>query len=141
MICTFFGHRDAELSLQDLLYATIQELVEKGVDRFYVGNQGNFDRMARVALQKISHKYPFIRYSVVLAYLSDGDMLKEYPTVFPEGLETALPRFAIDKRNRWMIQKADIVVAYCRNRGGSSEKYVQLALKKRKTVINLGSEQ
>ena len=44
MVCTFFGHRDDYGLDIKLLYKTIERLIEDGVDTFYVGNQGHFDR-------------------------------------------------------------------------------------------------
>lgn len=47
-VCTFFGHRDCPESIRPLLRAAIVDLIEKHrVRLFYVGNEGNFDRMAR----------------------------------------------------------------------------------------------
>ena len=58
-------------------------------------------------------------------------------TVFPEGLESVPPRYAIDRRNRWMLDRSDYVVTYVRNPYGGAAKYKELAIKKHKTVIEL----
>ena len=69
MTCTFFGHRDTPPAVKPLLRQVIIELIEqRGVTRFYVGNQGNFDAMARSLLAELAQTYP-VRYDVVLAYL------------------------------------------------------------------------
>ena len=68
--CTFFGHRDCPASIRPKLRAALTELIEEqGVDRFYVGQQGNFDAVARGVLRELAETYPHIRYSVVLERL------------------------------------------------------------------------
>ena len=55
MTCTFFGHRDTPTTIEPLLKETLTDLIKnKGVDLFYVGNQGKFDAMARKVLSKLS---------------------------------------------------------------------------------------
>ncbi len=139
--CTFFGHRECPEAVKTVLYSTLKTLVEQGVDTFYVGNQGQFDRNVRGALRKLQAEYPHIRYDVVLAYLPQKpDPSEDYTdTIYPEGLETVLPKFAIDKRNRWMIRQADLVVCYTPYTWGEAYKYVQQARKQGKNVIPLGN--
>jgi hypothetical protein len=58
-------------------------------------------------------------------------------TVFPEGLEKIPPRFAISKRNRWMIEHSDYVVTYVRHSFGGAAQFKALAEKKGKKAIEL----
>lgn len=68
--CVFFGHRDSPESLGPRLYEAIENLIlHHQVNRFFVGYQGAFDRMAADILSQISAKYPAVDYAVVLAYL------------------------------------------------------------------------
>ncbi len=118
-VCIFFGHRDAPQAIMPRLRAAVAMLIEQGADTFFVGNHGDFDRMVRAVLQEQQVLHPSIRWAVALAYLptAPGD----YPTVYPEGVESSPPRFAIDARNRWMLAQADIVVTYvCRSFGGAA---------------------
>lgn len=41
--CTFFGHRDCYSLDEQALMDAIEDLIRKGVDTFYIGNQGQFD--------------------------------------------------------------------------------------------------
>lgn len=114
MVCTFFGHKDTPKEIEPTLRSTLIDLIEnKNVNVFYVGNNGNFDTMVRRQLEYLSQTYP-IAYSVVLAYLptetNNYDNLIN--TIYPEGLETVPKRFAISRRNKWMIQQTNIVVTY-----------------------------
>ena len=140
-VCTFFGHRDTPSSILPQLRETLTALIEQhGVDTFYVGNQGAFDRMVRDELRRLTGIYPHIRYAVMLAYMptqrQEADIDDYTDTVYPEGLETVPRRFAIDKRNRLMIDRADIVVTYVCRVGGAA-KFREIAEKKGKCVIDL----
>lgn len=141
-ICSFFGHRDCSPEVKPMLTETILQLIAEGVDTFYVGDKGHFDGYVRGILREAQEKYPHIQYSVVLAYLPK-EQDPEYPidysdTIYPEGIEIGPPRFAIDRRNRWMLAQADTVVCYINYGWGGAAKYAEQAVKKHKRVINLG---
>ena len=139
MICTFFGHRDVPPETKAALRQVMTDLIEQqGVNRFYVGNQGNFDAMARSLLAEFAQSHG-IRYEVVLAYLpKQGKGLSTSDhTILPEGIETVPPRFAIEYRNKWMLGRSDIVVAYVTRPFGGAAKFRDLAGRKGKTVIDL----
>lgn len=140
-VCTFFGHRDCPASIKPKLRAVVEELIVRyGVDRFYVGRQGTFDAMARVVLQEIAVEYPYISYSVVLERLPgprDKAVWDSSDTIFPEGLETVPPRFAISKRNNWMLKQADFVVTYITHNWGGAAQYAEKAHRQGKRVLNL----
>lgn len=131
LICTFFGHRDCPASLKPKLRAVVVELIERhGVDRFYIGRQGSFDAMARSVLRELAEVYPHISYAVVLERLPglrDESVWDFSDTVFPEGLETVPPRFAISKRNEWMLKQADFVVTYITHNWGGAAQFADKA--------------
>ena len=64
---------------------------------------------------------------------------KNIPTVLPEGIEAVPRRFAIDRRNRWMIEHSDIVVAYVTHSFGGTAKFRDIARKKKKQIIEIGT--
>ncbi len=71
-VCTFFGHKDTPNSIEPLLRAALINLIEnKQVYTFYMGHQGNFDRMVRKVLKELKGIYPQMDYAVVLAYLPE----------------------------------------------------------------------
>lgn len=142
MTCCFFGHKDTPLNICEKLEAAIEELItEDGANRFLLGNQGNFDMITFNILRKMKLKHPDISYCVVLAYMPTGKAagcLYDYSeTLLPEGIESVHPRFAISWRNKWMINESDTVVAYVTRAWGGAAKYVEIAAKKRKNIINL----
>ncbi len=141
MTVTFFGHRDVPASLQERLCGILTDLIEnENADAFYVGSQGDFDGMVKRTLVELKQKYPQIRTAVVLAYLSNqsgGMCLDGIDTLYPEGLETVPPRFAIIRRNRWMIRNSDTVIVYARYSFGNAFKLKSIARQQGKRVINL----
>ena len=141
MICTFFGHRDAPSKMEGTIRETIERLISEGVTCFYVGNNGNFDSMVHRQLKQLSGEYPHIKYYVVLAYMpteqSEFDVTDYTETIYPEGLESVPPRFAISKRNQWMVEKADIVVTYVKYSTGGAAHAKKLAVRKGKTIVDI----
>ncbi len=137
MVCTFFGHRDAPKEIEPTLRLTLIDLIEnKNATVFYVGNHGNFDAMVRRQLEDLSKTYP-IKYYVVLAYMPGKNDNSDEHTLFPEGIETIPRRFAINYRNKWMLNKSDIVVTYVTRNFGGAQKFKQMAEKMGKVIFTL----
>ncbi len=142
--CTFFGHKNTPQEIEPTLRSVLIDLIEnKKVNSFYVGNQGHFDYMVRKALKQLKLDYPHISYAVVLAYMpiKKTDYEDYSDTIFPDGLESVPPKYAISKRNRWMIDKSDFVVTYVKRIVGGAAQFKELAEKKGKTVINLADSE
>ena len=138
MTCCFFGHRDTPATIQTDLFDCVSSLVEKdNVDTFLVGNHGSFDAMAVSILRAVEVQHPHISHNVVLAYMPTAKDLSEEKTLYPEGLELVPKRFAISRRNEWMIEQSDIVVCYVQHSFGNSSKFVEKAMAMGKRVINL----
>ena len=139
MICTFFGHRDTPTEIKAPLRQVILDLIERqGVQQFYVGNHGSFDAMAHSLLAELEQSHG-IRYEIVLAYLpgKEAPLYDPEHTLLPEGIESVPTRFAIEFRNKWMIDRSDIVITYVRRSFGGAAKFRDLAKKKGKFVIVL----
>ena len=138
--CTFFGHRDCPEAIKPKLKAVLIDLIEnRSVNLFYVGRQGAFDSVVRSVLRELSQKYPHIDYAVVLERLPGKQDAADDPfrTILPEGMEQIHPRFAIDRRNAWMVRQSTFVVAYVTHAWGGAAKFMQMAIRQKKTVINL----
>lgn len=141
--CIFFGHKDTDSDISPKVREVITNLIcEHGVNEFLVGNNGRFDYIVYSALKEIKTEYPNITYSVALAYLPGN--IKEYEnyyaedeTLLPDGIEIGPVRFAIDRRNNWMVEQADYVITHVKHSWGGAAKFKELAEKKGKTVINI----
>ena len=138
--CCFFGHREVTHNIREKLKATIEKLItEDNVTEFYVGHQGQFDSMVYSVLKELKAYYPKIRYTVVLAYMSDEHIKEVYgeDTLFPDGLESVSKRFAINKRNDWMIRQSGYAVCYVHKVTGGAAKFREKAEKKGLRIINV----
>ncbi|MBS5645615.1 MAG: hypothetical protein KHW46_07630 [Clostridiales bacterium] len=142
MKVTFFGHKNTPQEIQPKLEGILADLIENdGADTFYVGNQGCFDFMVRRTLQRLKKTYPHITYTVVLAYMPGvctGHAPDGCPeTIYPEGMENTPLKFAIIKRNQWMIDQCDTVVTHVKYPFGGAARFKEFAEKKGKRVINI----
>ena len=142
MVCCFFGHKDAPESIKPTLEQAIENLIiSKGVDSFLVGNQGAFDAMALSVLRQLKQKHPHISYNVVLAYMPkeqvEYDLYEFGETMLPEGIESVHPKFAISWRNKWMVNESDAVICYVKHSWGGAAKYLDMAKRKKKIIINM----
>ncbi len=138
-VCTFFGHSDCPESVYPVLKEKIKALINnEDIACYYVGNNGRFDSLVTKALRELQQDYPHIRYFVVLAYLPQENTEN---SIYPEGLENVPKRFCIDKRNRWMLGKADYVISYVTRNAGGAAKFSALAQRQNKTVINIALTQ
>ena len=138
--CCFFGHREVTHNIKPKLTEIIEKLItEYGVTDFYVGRQGQFDSMVYSVLKELKANYPHIRYTVILAYMPDEHIKELYgeDTLFPDGLETVPKRFAISKRNDWMIQQSDYAVCYVHKITGGAAKFREKAEEKGLQIIDV----
>ena len=140
--CTFIGHRDCDKSIKQKLISEIENLIiRQNVNTFYVGTQGGFDRLVYECLCELEEKYE-IKVVVVLAYLNREDDLTYYDTkktIFPDCITKTPPRFAISKRNDYMLKKADYLICYLDNKFSNTYELVLKAIKRKIKIINLGS--
>ena len=141
MVCTFFGHRICPRETEPALRSAIIDLIEnKGVNKFYVGNQGNFDFLVHKTLKELAQIYP-IEYAVVLAYVPgkkcDREDKRPNDTIIPDGIESVPSKCAISWRNKWMLKRTDYVVTYVKHFFGGAAQFKELAERQNKNVINL----
>ena len=137
MTVTFCGHSHVSdaAELNEWLDKVLDQLVAEGADRFYLGGYGDFDRMAAEAVKAKKDESPDIEMALVTAYLSrqaDGEFYDYmiYPT-----LKDVTQRSAIPKRNEWMVDAADVVVAYVTHDWGGAAKTLEYARRCGKRVI------
>ena len=136
---TFCGHRDVDTAeiIEEKLYTEIEKLIQQGASEFLLGGYGRFDSLCAKTVRSLKEKYPHITLVLVLAYMNkdfDKDLYdsSEYPS-----LEMVPKRFAILKRNEYMIKKADAVIAYVKRSWGGAAKTLEFAQKKRKYIIRI----
>lgn len=109
--------------------------IEQGGKTFYLGGYGEFDSLAASVLREMKKLYPQIELILVLPYLNASkDALGYDGTVYPP-LESVPPRYAISKRNQWMVEVSDVVVAYVLHSWGGAATTLRYAKRKNKRII------
>lgn len=140
--CTFFGHSNCPSGIAPFLEETITKaILEDSATMFYVGNQGQFDSMARKALKRITLKYPQVNYAVVLAYMPNEKKECDYTdysdTMLPEGIENVPPRFAISCATSGCLDKRILLSPISPIHGAVLLSFTNLAKRQHKQVINI----
>lgn len=117
------------------LFNVTKKLIQQGATTFYLGGYGAFDSLAASVLRELKKGYPQIELILVLAYLNAERNTSGYDsTVYPP-LEAVPRRFAITHRNRWMVDVADVVVAYVLHDWGGAATTLRYANQKAKRSI------
>jgi uncharacterized phage-like protein YoqJ len=147
-IITFCGHKD--VSDRQLILNKLIETLEtyfKGETplTFYCGGYGGFDIVASQAIDILRNKYTQVKAEKILVtpYITSAyqerirDMKKFYDDVVYPPLENVPLKFAISRRNEWMVESSDVVIAYVKLSWGGAAKTLTYAKRKHKQIINI----
>ena len=137
MIVAFCGHNDVANpdDVRRWLEHTVGDLIQRGATTFYLGGYGGFDRMAASLLRNISANNPTVESILVLPYLNREAEDDLYDVTIYPPLENVPKRLAIIKRNEWMVDHADVIVAYVLHEWGGASTMLQYAVRKGKEII------
>ncbi len=137
---TFCGHKDVYLRNEEKekLRQVIIEQIEDGATRFLLGGYGRFDGICAVLLYELKKQYPHIISILVIPYLDKKYNLDLYDFSEYPPLEFVPRRFAILKRNEYMVEQSQMVIAYINHDWGGAFKTFSYAKRKKKAVIQLG---
>ena len=137
MTVTFCGHRDVPEPevVKAWLNETIEELIDEGADRFLLGGYGQFDSLAAAVVRKQKERHPAIRSVLVLPYLDRKYDISLYDESIYPPLETVPKRYAISRRNEYMIDAADCVIAFVTHDFGGAFTSLCYAQRKHKRII------
>lgn len=111
---------------------------------FYCGGYGYFDNLCASICKELQSekgriKIAFITPYITIEYQSKIQGLLNsgmYDCVIYPPIEKVPLKFAISKRNEWMISQSDLVVAFVKRTYGGAYKSLQFANRKKKNVIN-----
>ena len=145
MIITFFGHSDYTYNINDeiTLIRLFEKIIQNKQVDFYFGGYGRFDDFALNCAIKYKEKHCNCKLIFITPYINDWlnqrrDYLnKKYDSIIYPELETVPPKFAILKRNEWMVNKADYVFAYVNCHFGGAYKALVYAHRRKKPYTNL----
>jgi uncharacterized phage-like protein YoqJ len=137
MIVMFCGHKEISEpdKLQRWLVETVEALIQRGADTFYLGGYGAFDRLAANVVWSKKRLYPSVQSILVLPYLDRAVDATDYDSTIYPPLENVPRRFAISRRNEWMVDHSDVVVAYVTHEWGGAATTLRYAKRKHKEII------
>lgn len=146
MIVTFFGHRDfiSNNKFREKIKSILDELVGDNAAEFYLGGYGRFDAFAYLCCKSFAETHNNVSLVFVTPYISEEyqrnhltEISRKYHCVVYPDIEKAPKRFAIAYRNRYMVDRADIVICYIKREYGGAFQAIKYAERKDKRVINL----
>ena len=137
MTVTICGHGDyyGDENVKRWLIETVEHLIRRGANEFLLGGCGSFDACAATVVRELQKKYPTIRSVLVLPYLDRKVDSRRYDTTLYPPLENVPRRFAISRRNEYMVNEADVVVAYVTHDWGGAATMLAYARRKKKEII------
>lgn len=142
MSVTFCGHgkMNYDDDIKNKLQYEIEKAIIKGETDFLLGGYGNFDLLAAHTLKILKTKYPYIKSTLVIPYIDRNYDFHLYDCSIYPSLENVPKKFAIVKRNEWIVKKADSIIAYVEHGWGGAAKTLKYAVKMEKNIINLALE-
>lgn len=143
-ICCGFGHRLVLENITETLTSELENLIiNEQITVFYCAESGDFDSIFCGVVQKLKTKYPYIKAVLIKPYFSNTlNTHKEYYSQFddviiPDDISDVHYKSAITARNKWMIDKSDVIVSYIRHNNGGAYTALKYARKKQKACICL----
>lgn len=137
MNVTFCGHSKLYQTenISKWLDIILPALIEGGATTFFLGGYGDFDSLAAAAVRRQKASYPSIEAILVLAYLNREIDISRYDRTTYPPLETVPPRYAILKRNEWMVCKSDVVISGVAHGWGGAAKTLDYAKRRGKVIV------
>ena len=145
MTITFCGHSNCLFSDEEkekLKQLLIKEIRKNPTCKFYLGGYGDFDSLCLRTLRELKTDSPDIELLFITPYLDSNysklQLAKYYydDVMFPP-IENVPRKFAILKRNEWMVDSADLVIAYVKYSWGGAAKTLEYAKRKKVPIINI----
>ena len=149
MVISFLGHRRlynfGELieSVEKVITENIMDCTDDIV--FFCGGYGDFDDLCIRVCRSIKESGKKCEIVFITPYMSLAQQEKikslidmgVYDSVIYPPLEKIPPKFAIGKRNEWMIDQADLIIAYVKHPYGGAYQSLNYARRKGKRILNL----
>ena len=147
MTVSFVGHAsiNSSVKLRDEIKRRICNSINSGFKTFYIGGYGDFDNLCAIACRELKREYKEIEVIYVMPYITLSEQakareMKEYGLcdffLYPP-IEGTPPRFALSKRNEWMVTNSDLIIAYVNRSYGGAYKSLLAARRKHKQIINI----
>ena len=137
MVITFCGHDSVQEvdKVRDWLCNALDQFQDEENITCYLGGYGGFDNLAASVVRQKQKQRPNLQAVLVIPYLDRKYDETEYDYTLYPPLESVPPRYAILRRNKWMVEQADVVIAYVTHSWGGAAKTLKYAQTKKKNLI------
>lgn len=144
MKISFFGHR--KIYNQDEIkrkVTTILSDILKNTNflEFYCGGYGDFDSICYSIVKEFKKKNDNIKILFVSPYMEESFLRKIntdlYDEVIYPPIENFMKRFAIIKRNEWIINQSDLIIFFVEFDSGGAYRALNFAKRKNKHIIHI----
>ncbi len=133
MIIVFLGHSDFRESIfyENRILNILETITDIEDVSLYFGGYGAFDCFSLKCAKKYKEKCCRVKLSFITPYIYEGysklDYAKAvYDEIIYPPIEQVLLKFAIAKRNEWMMRSADLVIAYVTRSWGGRQKRLSM---------------
>lgn len=143
--CALTGHRELPPDFNaNALYDMLEELIKSGCDTFYCGMAEGFDLLALECLLSLKKRYSFVVEACVPFPGQERRMSEyeksRYRSFLPQcDRKTVLYERYVNgcylARDRYMVDRADVVLAYCKKDKGGTAYTVRYAEEKGVRII------
>lgn len=126
---SFIGHREVDdfLFVEDQVDSVVRELIStKEYVEFYVGRNGEFDTLVASVIKRVKREIGEYNSSLILVIpypVADIEAYENYydEVEYPRELHNVHFKSAIAKRNEWLVENSDMLIAYVvRDYGGAA---------------------
>ena len=148
MIISFIGHSFVfpEKEVKEILQEQIINNIPHSTPvTCYTGGYGDFDQICAHVCKGSKKEYQNIEVVYITPYLNQSEQTKIKlmqesglcdSSIYPP-IENIPLKFAILKRNEWMIDNSDMIIAYVNHSFGGAYKSLLFAKRKKKKIINI----
>ena len=146
MVIAFCGHSRYGGSLEDekKILELLKQKAENEAVEFFLGGYGGFDQFAYHCAWKFQKEHTDAKLILITPYLDTkhyaDDIKDRFDSIIYPELEKIPLKYAIVHRNRWIVEKADIIIAYVKNQYGGAYTMYQYAKRKKKEIYNIADQ-
>ena len=141
---SFIGHREVEdwRTVDSKIDKLVRGLIQtKEYVEFYMGRHGEFDESVASIIKRAQNDLGKENSSLILVlpyHHKDEEYFEQYYDEIYMPIEKTHYKAAITKRNEWLVDNCDILVAYVHKDVGGAYNTLKYAEKKGVPIINVG---
>ena len=145
MIIAFCGHSNyqATQNHRDFVLNFLKEYIDDPQVEFFLGEYGSFDSFAYSCAKEFKKLNPSAKLVFVTPYVPCDSHKRialaanRFDLVLYPPLESVPLKYAISHRNRWIVEHADLVIAYVTRKYGGAYTMYRYAKRKQVKIYNL----